>query len=248
MTTGDLPVPFEPVRTEVVARYPPPPLRPDSEPLAEWRRYLMAARRYRWMVLGVTLFGTAAGVGLSLLLPPTYLARATVWIQVPSARARDVRDRGPIWQGQLPISSGWMDLLQTNVVLEDVVRRQRLYVTARRPDDSDALATFGVKDRVRPGVYRLVVDTAGHTFALTDTKHLVQLHGAVGDSVGPELGFAWVPPSGVLAPGRTLEFTVIAPYEAARVLTKRLKISADADGNFLRLELGGSDSGEDGGW
>ncbi|PYP00723.1 MAG: hypothetical protein DMD57_15905, partial [Gemmatimonadetes bacterium] len=244
MTTGDLPVPFEPVRTEVVARYPPPPLRPDSEPLAEWRRYLMAARRYRWMVLGVTLFGTAAGVGLSLLLPPTYLARATVWIQVPSARARDVRDRGPIWQGQLPITSGWMDLLQTNVVLEDVVRRHRLYLTPRQPGDTDALATFGIKPHVRPALYRLVVDSIGKTFTLSDKKHLVQLHGTVGDSIGAELGFAWVPPSGTLTPGRLVDFTVVAPYEAAKLLAKRLKTSADADGNFLRLELGGSDPAE----
>ena len=244
MTTGDLPVPFEPVRTEVVARYPPPPLRPDSEPLAEWRRYLMAARRYRWMVLGVTLLGTAAGVGLSLLLPPTYLARATVWIQVPSARARDVRDRGPIWQGQLPITSGWMDLLQTNVVLEDVVRRHRLYLTPRQPGDTDALATFGIKPHVRPALYRLVVDSIGKTFTLSDKKHLVQLHGTVGDSIGAELGFAWVPPSGTLTPGRLVDFTVVAPYEAAKLLAKRLKTSADADGNFLRLELGGSDPAE----
>ena len=244
MTTGDLPVPFEPTRAEFVARNRPPPPPPDPEPLAEWQRYLLAARRYRWLVFGVTLLGTAAGIGLSLLLPPTYLARATVWVQVPSGHARDARDRGPIWQGQLPISSGWMDLLQTNVVLEDVVRRQRLYVTARRPGDSDALATFEIKDRVRPGVYRLVVDTAGNTFTLTDTKHLVRLHGTVADSVGPALGFAWVPPSGVLTPGRTMEFTVTAPYEAAKLLTKRLKITADADGNFLRLELGGSDPGE----
>src|SRR5439155_1593656 len=164
----------------------------------------------------------------------------TVWIQVPSARARDIRDRGPIWQGQLPITSGWMDLLQTNVVLEDVVRRHRLYLTPRQPGDTDALATFGIKPHVRPALYRLVVDSIGKTFTLSDKKHLVQLHGTVGDSIGAELGFAWVPPSGTLTPGRLVEFTVVAPYEAAKLLAKRLKTSADADGNFLRLGLGGS--------
>src|SRR5205814_2011900 len=147
----------------------------------------LAARRYRWLVFGVTLLGTAAGIGLSLLLPPTYLARATVWVQVPSGHARDARDRGPIWQGQLPISSGWMDLLQTNVVLEDVVRRHRLYLTPRQPGDTDALATFGIKPHVRPALYRLVVDSIGKTFTLADKKHLVQLHGTVGDSIGAEL-------------------------------------------------------------
>src|SRR5437879_13310540 len=38
------------------------------------------------------------------------ISRATVWVQVP---LRPARDEGPIWSGQLPISSGWMDLLQS---------------------------------------------------------------------------------------------------------------------------------------
>src|SRR5437879_12006855 len=106
MTTGDLPVPFEPTRAEFVARNRPPPPPPDPEPLAEWQRYLLAARRYRWLVFGVTLLGTAAGIGLSLLLPPTYPAPATVWVQVPSGQARRARDPGPIGQGQLPRPAG----------------------------------------------------------------------------------------------------------------------------------------------
>src|SRR5439155_722483 len=55
-------------------------------------------------------------------------------------------------------------------------------------------------------------------------------------------GFAWVPPPAALTRGRTVEFTVSAPYEAARALGKRLKTSLDLDGNFLRLELGGPDA------
>jgi len=41
--------------------------------------------------------------------------------------------------------------------------------------------------------------------------------------------------------GRRVDFTVTAPYEATGRLAKQLKVSADLDGNFLRMELGGPD-------
>src|SRR4029077_11108298 len=97
--------------------------------------------------------GAAVGVALAVLaVQPTYVARATVWVQVPAARYG--RAPGPIWSGQLPISAGWAELLRTNIVLEDVVRRQRLYLAHEQPADSDLFATFRIKQRVRPGKYR----------------------------------------------------------------------------------------------
>src|SRR3989441_4534501 len=110
---------FEPNR---IARSPAPPgasivpwTLPASglHPTAEWQRYLAAALRFKWVVLGVTLASTALGVLGALFVKPTYVARATVWVQVP---IRPARDEGPIWSGQLPISSGWMDLLQSYAV------------------------------------------------------------------------------------------------------------------------------------
>src|SRR2546430_9168282 len=83
-------------------------LPPALPPAAEWQRYLAAALRFKWVVLGVTLACTALGVLGALLVKPSYVARATVWVQVP---LRPARDEGPIWSGQLPISSGWIDLL-----------------------------------------------------------------------------------------------------------------------------------------
>ena len=251
METGDLRAPLDPEQPErlpsttvpfdAIARYAPPAAGApgDADALAELRRYLSAVWRYKWAVAGVTVLGTAAGVAGKMLLPPSYVARATVWIQVPQ---RPTRDEGPIWSGQLPISSGWTDLLQTNVVLEDVVRQQRLYITPKEPRDADALTGFGIKDRVRGGTYRLVVNDAGTAFTLEEKKAGVLQHGAAGDSVGALLGFVWVPPAAALTRGRTVEFTVSAAYEAARALGKRLKTSLDLDGNFLRLELGGPDA------
>src|SRR2546422_5510679 len=78
------PLSLEPNR---IARSPAPPgagvvpwtLPPALPPAAEWQRYLAAALRFKWVVLGVTLACTALGVLGALLVKPTYVARATVW-------------------------------------------------------------------------------------------------------------------------------------------------------------------------
>jgi len=218
-----------------VAPWTLPPTGPRPAP--EWQRYLDAALRFKWVVLGATLGCTALGVFIAIRSTPTYVARATVWVQVP---IRPARDEGPIWSGQLPISSGWMDLLQSYAVLDDVVRGLRLYVAPVEPGDSDALRGFGIKEPVLPGTYRLDVDAKGQRFTLTaHGREAVAQEGSVGDSVGAANGFAWVPPASVLTAGRRVEFTVTAPYEATGRLAKELKVSADLDGNFLRMELGG---------
>ncbi|PYO44768.1 MAG: hypothetical protein DMD33_01830, partial [Gemmatimonadetes bacterium] len=86
----------------------------DPNPPPDWWRYVAAIRRFKWLVLGVTVGATALGVVGTMFLRPTYAAQATLWIQVP---ARQPREAGPIWQAQLPISTGWMDLLQSYAVL-----------------------------------------------------------------------------------------------------------------------------------
>src|SRR5437773_9569092 len=236
------PLSHEPNR---IARSPAPPgagvapwtLPPALPPAAEWQRYLAAALRFKWVVLGVTLACTALGVLGALLVKPSYVARATVWVQVP---IRPAKDEGPIWSGQLPISSGWIDLLQSYAVLDDVVRGLRLSVAPVEPADSDVLRGFGFKDPVLPGMYRLEVDSQAKRFTLTARgREGVVQEGAVGDSVGADIGFAWVPPAGALTASRRVDFVVTAPYEATGKLAKQLKVSADLDGNFLRMELGG---------
>src|SRR4029077_15183229 len=213
---------------------------PESELLGEWGRYLRAVRRHKWLVLGATLVTTAVGAAVAVLvLRPTYVARATVWVQVPSAGYG--REPGPIWSGQLPISSGWAELLRTNIVLEDVVRRQRLYLDPEQRADSDLFATFGIKQRVRPGEYRLVVDDA-QGVTLSRSPGGVVERVAVGDSVGARLGFAWVPPAAALRPGRKAKFAVMGPSDAAKELGRDLKMTADIDGDFVRLELAGPDA------
>src|SRR5207244_566949 len=84
------------------------------------------------------------------------------------------------------------------------------------------------------------VDSQAKRFTLTARgREGVVQEGAVGDSVGADIGFAWVPPAGALTASRRVDFVVTAPYEATGKLAKQLKVSADLDGNFLRMELGG---------
>lgn len=213
----------------------------DPNPPPDWWRYVAAIRRFKWLVLGVTVGATALGVVGTMFLRPTYAAQATLWIQVP---ARQPREAGPIWQAQLPISTGWMDLLQSYAVLDDVVRGQRLYLHAKVPGDSDILATLRIKDHVAPGKYRLVVEDTGDAphFTLYNARSKAPVQtGVAGDSVGPDMGLAWVPPRAVLAGPREVDFTLDPPYEAALGLARNLKVAADLDGNFLRMELGGHD-------
>jgi len=212
---------------------------PDQPPPPEWMRYLSAARRFRWLVLAVTLAVTGLGVVGALFVPANYVAHAIVWIRVPN---REVHNEGPIWQGQLPISSGWMELLQSYAVLDYAVRSRHLYLHAAQPGDSDVLGTLGIKEHVVPGEYRLVVaDTTPRFTLFGGPSRNPVAQGSAGDSVGADLGLAWVPPAAALVPGREITFTLDAPYEAALKLAKDLKVTADLDGNFLTMELAGSD-------
>ncbi len=225
-----------------LARHTPLPAPRDLELPADSQRYLAAVLRFKWLVLAVAVVVTSLGAGVAWLLKPTYRARAMVWVQVPSRPDRASSEGGPIWSGQLPISSGWTDLLQSSAVLEDVVRGLRLYLTPKLPSDTDALATFQIKQQVRGGKYRFAVDSAGTGFTLWTRRQGVVGRGVAGDSVGAALGFAWVPPAAAFRPRRRVEFEVTPPDEAVLLLAKAMKVSADVDGNFLRLDLSGHDA------
>src|SRR5213078_3709657 len=55
--------------------------RPRVAAEPDWRRILGAIRRRRWLVLGVTLLGTAAGIIAAFrFVGPRYLARARLWV------------------------------------------------------------------------------------------------------------------------------------------------------------------------
>lgn len=211
--------------------------------LVDWRRIAAAVIRFKWIVVVVAGLGTASGFILTRFLDPTYSARATLWVDVPDTRSRD---QGPIQSSQLVGSSGWVDLLESHAVLDDVVRDLRLYLSWQKPADSAALATFSVTERVRPGDYRLAVSSDRRRFVLLSAEGDTLGQGLVGDEVGANLGFTWQPPAAALVPGRTIEFTVAFPPAVAGRLGSKLRVRTDLlegkVGNFMTVELRGSNS------
>src|SRR2546422_2769060 len=218
------------------------PRRDEAPPPEDWRRVVTAIRTYRWLVIAVTGVGTLAGIIGARSLKPTYQARATVWLEIPDPSAHE-RDQGPFQSGQLlGTATGWLDLLRSHVVLDDVVRQWRLYLKPQSAADSAALATLAVSGDVRPGRYRLQVDATGHSFRLLDVdENAVLEQGAVGSNLGVGLGFAWLPPAASLRGGARVEFTVATTSEAAQKLAEELRVRAAQDGNFIRIERRGPD-------
>lgn len=245
MTISEIPAPLSvpsplgpPPSPRSLAEFQPP----SEEGGLDWRRVLSALLRFRWPIVGVTLLGTAAGVMAARVLGANYVAQATIWIDV--ARPYEVeRGPAPIRSGQLLDTEAWVELLRSYVVLDWVVRDQRLFVTPKSPADTAALAAFRVADQYRPGQYRMSLDPDGQTYTLSAVENggSVLEHGAVGDSVGRKLGFAWAPAPGTLPADRNTEFHLATLRDAALQLGDSLHAQLNLEGSFLRLELRGPD-------
>ena len=231
----------------LLERRPSRPYAEPPRPLAagepDWHRILGAIRRRRWLVLAVTLLGTAAGIVAAVrFVGPRYLARARLWVGAAEPDPNALRGTTPLpGTDRLLGVEAWVDFVRSDAVLDTVVRDVRLYLFPRSPADSAALVGFGLKDRVVPGHYRLEVDRQARGFTVVSVGGGVVQRGAVGDSVGPALGFAWVPGKTVLNPGRTIDFTVYTPHDAAELLASELQVTTDPGGSFVTVQLTGTD-------
>ena len=210
---------------------------PDARQML--RRIMSAVLRYKWAVLAVLLVGTAAGYGASRLVTPQYRASATVWIE-GGGREQQGRQGGPIRSERLLDASGWVDLLKSFVVLDEVVRHERLYLTLKNPADSALFAGFQLADRFAPGTYTLTTSQNG-SVELTDARKRLVQRGKAGDSLGASVGLRWQPPAAALKPGRATTFSVTTPRDAAQKLGVALDIRIVTQGNFMRVALDGPD-------
>jgi polysaccharide biosynthesis transport protein len=210
----------------------------------DWQHYFGAVRRRKWLVLAITIVGTTLGLAASRLLRPPYSATALLWFETKEA-ASDPRASDA---DELLNPSGWIDLVESNAVLEDVVRQRRLFLRPRNPADSTMLGTLQLDGTLVPGRYRYTVDAAGKTFTLSADGRTVQTD-SVTAPAGKGLGFSWAPGAALPGPGRSVEFELNTPAEAARELRKTLTVSTDVDptlwhtgtnANFLRVRLAGA--------
>lgn len=199
-----------------------------------FRRLLAAVLRYKWLVVGLMVLGTATGLLLSRFVKPEYVADATVWIEGPQERT------GPIQGSELLRNTAWVDLLRSYTVLDYVVSQQRLYLHDSLRDRA-LFRNFELAERFIPGDYEFEVDKSGRRYDLKSSTGQVVEQGQVTDSVGRRQGFRWVPTGGAVKPGRTVKFTVTTPRDASRELGNRLRTTLADNANFLRIQLPGDD-------
>jgi capsular exopolysaccharide synthesis family protein len=217
------------------------PALPETQSGPDWRRIGSALLRFKWIVVLMVLLGLGAGFAATRMLRPVYKAQANVWVDVPDRRGDAAADaRGPIRQGALLDADAWVELLKSYVVLDQVVRDLRLYLAVKRPSDRANFVAFQIDDTFRPGEYRLSTSDDGRQYTLTSAEGKEFERGAVGDSVGRRLGFLWAPAKGSLAPGREIDFSIVPPRDAALRLGEQLDVRMDMNGNFLALELRGT--------
>ncbi|MGE5091900.1 MAG: GumC family protein [Bacillota bacterium] len=199
-------------------------------------RYIAAVKRYKWVVLGLTLFGTAVGIVATKFIHPVYSAQATVYIQPTS----DNRQAGPIRPDELLHSQQWVELLFQYRVLDSVIKKERLYLQYA-PKYEGLFRGFTLADRFLPADLELTVDAARRTWFLKTVEGLNVDVGRVGDSVGTRAGYRWRPPAQALLAVRKVRFSVLSPREASVALQKRITPNMTDNGSFLRVSLTGDD-------
>jgi tyrosine-protein kinase Etk/Wzc len=209
-----------------------------DEQSVDLRRYLAALARHKWMIVALTIVGTVAGFAAVRFVPPVYAAQSTLWLQVGGNVGG--RQTGPIQASELLQQSSWVDLLRSFVVLDEVVRREHVYIERTDAADSTLFSGFRLKPSFVSGQYRLEISRDGRNFVLTLTGQEVQ-RAAVGDSIGSASGFEWLPNASELRPGRVIRFGVRTPRDAALALREKLQTTLPQQGSFLRLVLEGRD-------
>lgn len=205
------------------------------KPPPEWRRYLRAVVRFKYLVLLTVILGIAAGVRLSQFIRPKYQVEAVFWVRVVSQY--DVRD-GPVRSSRLVTDVSWGDLLRSFMVLDDVVRKEKLYLRPG-PGSEPFLGEFEVGEDVRPGSYTFKVDRYDPIFTLTDELGVVLQRDTLGKPVGADFGFKWTPAAEAISPGREISFQLQNPRSVAAGLSSSIRIKQDREASFMRASLVG---------
>ena len=197
---------------------------------------MAAVRRYKWLILGLTIVATGLAAVATKFIAPEYEVRATLW--VASAPARPGAERsGPIRSAELLNAGAWIELFRSYRVVDEVVRKLAMYVVPEDPTDKPLFAQFGLAERFATGVYRLTLDRAAKKWVLsTDTGALVE-RGVAGDSVGRAIGLQWMLPAAAFdgTGEREVRFIVIPPRDKSLDLLNRVGNRMAQGSNFLWL-------------
>jgi polysaccharide biosynthesis transport protein len=205
-------------------------------------RTIAALKRYKWLILVTTIFGSAVGFVLSKMIPPKYQVNASVWI-----REKTGAQQGPIQPpGLVSTNLSWADLVMSQAVLDSVVVRLALFALPEQVRDTALLRTMEPTDTLIPGAYQLAVREG--RYVLTRVKgargediNATVEQGAVGDSVGRAIGIAWAPDWSRVPRDRPVRFDVVIPREASARVLRQLTVMLPETSNLMRLILQGTE-------
>lgn len=200
----------------------------------DFRRYLSALLRHKWLIVGLTIAGTAAGVVGSMFVKPIYETRAAVQLPSPGRQFQ----QNPTGSAPLVDGLGWVELVRSFQVLDEVIRARRAYLLPFVPVDSVHFATFDLSASYVPDQYRLELLADGDLRLTNSTGTLTEV-AAVGDALGRRFGLLWIPTGTVTA--RDVDFRVNSLRDASVELGDRLVTDLSRDGSALRLSLRGTD-------
>lgn len=213
------------------ASAPPPPMR--SSRIA---RYKAALARYKWVMLPIVVLGTIAGVIATRFIRPDYEAQARIWISADDGGTGSGEDKsGPIRSEQIVHNSAWIELLRSYRISDAVVVKLGLFATPNKARDSVVLHGLALGPRFRPGRYQLDVDPRRGRYLLSTSTGQRVDSGAVGDSIGRNIGLKWAPTPAVLQGRNSVEFTLVTPREASVAVAKHLQATIPLNTNFLYL-------------
>ncbi|HEX6750665.1 MAG TPA: polysaccharide biosynthesis tyrosine autokinase [Longimicrobium sp.] len=195
--------------------------------------------RFRWFLPIPVALGVGAGFLAARQARPEYAARSTIWIDA-SGGTMGMSQGGPLRSPELLQSRAWVELLRSYTVLDPVVRTEKLYLTYGSASAGRLFADFQLAERFRPGEYRLSAEPGGRYRLATRAGATMEV-GRLGGAVGANVGFRWHPDAALLRRLERIDFTVVTPRDAAVRLAGELVTGMGDNGNFLRLELRGTE-------
>lgn len=216
-----------------------PPPRPAASKAA---RYLAALKRYKWLIAIFLIIGVGGGYGATKLLPPEYQVKSTILLEVAAGTNSDPRmARGPVQGQELLRSAGWTDLMRSYSIADPVVMQLALFVQPGEASDSTVFRSFRVvQQRLRPGDYVLKIN--GSRYELAFKAGVSVETGAVGDSIGRDVGFLWQPTAQAFSGRKEVSFRVQTPREASQALIKGMTILLQQGSSLMFVTLSGGNS------
>ncbi len=231
-------VPGQTTQSIVPADSGSPGLEAYSEPLSQSAtsnsvsRVISALRRFRWLIVGLGILGVGGGIIATRIIKPDYEVKATIWIETPNSG----RVGTPIQGEELLDSKAWVELLTTFKVLDPVVHARKLYLAQNDADDVPIFKDFDLSGRFLPGSFELSIKDDGKRYEMKQKSGFYTESGAIGDSVGKQIGFKWVPKPAKDHWGKKVGFEIVSPREASVALTRRMNSNLREE-NFLILTL-----------